>query len=224
MPNDVITLNALSKELDKILTGGRIEKVGQPEVDEIHLFIKNNRAQYNLIASANATKPRLHISKMRKENQLVAPAFCMLLRKYLVGAYIEKIQIYNSDRIIKIDLKSKNELKDINSYSLMIELMGRYSNIILLDKNNKILDAIRRINFDESTTRYILPNITYTPQPQNRISLYDNTALLDFFRTNKNLDIDTLIKNVSGISKESALEIISSNNPYEKLLELLDIE
>lgn len=223
MPNDVITLKAISQELKGLLTDGRVEKIYQPEQDEITLTIKNQRKIYTLVASANPSHPRLHVTSQKKENALVAPAFCMLLRKYLIGAFICNVEIFNSDRIIKITFNARTELKDNVNYFLIIELMGRYSNIILTSSQLKIIDAIRRIHFDQSTTRYILPNLEYVLQPQTRISLNDTVSLNNFFNSNKNLDVTTILKNVSGFSKDTAQEIIASDCPVDKANELINI-
>jgi predicted ribosome quality control (RQC) complex YloA/Tae2 family protein len=94
MPNDVVTLNAVSNELSSLLCGGRIEKVYQPETDEITFAVKSRRKISILVISANPTRPRIHITTCRKENSLNAPAFCMLLRKYLTGGYIENIEYF----------------------------------------------------------------------------------------------------------------------------------
>ena len=126
MPNDVITIHAITKELSELLVGGRIEKIYQPEQDEITLFIKNQRKIYPLVISANASNPRVHVTSQKKENSLNAPAFCMLLRKYLISGIINRVEIFNSDRIVRIDVLSRNELNDLTEYCLMVELMGRY--------------------------------------------------------------------------------------------------
>lgn len=223
MPNDVVTLSAISKELDTFLNGGKVEKIYQPETDEITLTIKSQRKIHTLVISANPSHPRIHLTSQKKENSLVAPAFCMLMRKYLIGATIQNVSVFNSDRIIKITFNAKNDLKDTHSYFLMVELMGRYSNIILTDVNMKILDAIRRIHFDQSTTRYILPNLDYVLQPQNRISLSDVNSLAEFFNKSEAITVDEILKNVSGFGKETAMEIAQSDNPLSKTMELINI-
>ncbi|MFA6866640.1 MAG: NFACT family protein [Clostridia bacterium] len=219
MPNDVITLNAVAKELNDLLLNGRIEKIYQPEKDEICLQIKSNGSTKNLVISANPAHPRIHISSQKKENSYTAPAFCMLLRKYLLGSSVRDVEIYNCDRIIKISIDARNELQDKQKYFLMIELMGRYSNIILLNDDMLIIDAIKRIHLDQSTTRYILPNIKYALQPQTKISLNNEDKLKEFFEENKNnLTIDTLMQNISGISKDTAKELLASPNILESLI------
>ena len=222
MPNDVILLNALSNELNAILKGGRIEKIYQPEIDEITLNVKNNGKLLTLVISASPTSPRVHITTQKKENSLNAPAFCMLLRKYLAGSNISDISIFNCDRIIKITFDARNELKDKEQYFLIAELMGRYSNIILTDTSYKIIDAVRRIHFDQSTTRYILPNLPYVLQPKNKVSLDDKEGLDKVFESEIS-DYNDLPKLISGIGKESAKEIFNSPSPRKEIDELFNI-
>lgn len=222
MPNDVILLNALACELNDILGGGRVEKIYQPETDEITLAVKNNGKTHTLVISASPTSPRSHITVKKKENALNAPAFCMLLRKYLTGSNIADISIFNCDRIIKFTFDARNELKDRTRYYIIAELMGRYSNIILTDADYKIIDAIRRIHFDQSTTRFILPNLPYVFQPKNKASLDDEEALDAVFAQSIE-SYEELPKLISGIGKESAKEIFESQNPRNKLDELFRI-
>lgn len=222
MPNDVITLKAVAHELNELLSGGRIEKIYQPETDEITLSVKTAKKTGTLVISANPAHPRIHITTQKKENSPTAPAFCMLVRKYFSGGIIEKIEIFNSDRIIKISVISRNDLCDKNRYFIIAELMGRYSNIILTTEKMKIIDAIRRIHFDQSTTRYILPNLDYVLQPKSRISLNETDKLKIFFENN-NISPDSLIANISGISRETAKEIASSVHPFERLNDFINI-
>ncbi len=222
MPNDVILLNALSHELNDALSGGRVEKIYQPEVDEITVAVKSKGKLNTIVISASPTSPRAHLTAVKKENALNAPAFCMLLRKYLNGAILNSVQIFNFDRIIKFTFTARNELKDYNTYFLIAELMGRYSNIILTNSDFKIIDAIRRIHFDQSTSRYILPNLPYVLQPKNKISLDENKKLDEVFLQGFN-NFNELPKLISGIGKETAEEIFTAVDPRKKLDELINI-
>jgi len=222
MPNDVILIKALADELKETLCGGRVEKIYQPETDEVTLLIKNNGKVHNLVVSASPSSPRTHITTQKKDNAASAPAFCMLLRKYLTGAILADVSVFNYDRIIKFDFLARNELKDAKKYFLIAELMGRYSNVILTDDSFIIIDAKRRIHFDQSTTRYILPSLPYVLQPKNRISLDDESALDRVFAEGITCAED-LPKLISGIGKESAKEIFYAENPREKLRELVNI-
>ncbi len=217
MPIDVITLKAVATELNGLLTGGRIEKIYQPETDEISMLIKANGSLRQLVISANPTHPRMHISTQKKENAFNAPAFCMLLRKHLSGAIIKNIDIFNNDRIIRITLDGKNELNESRRIYLIAELMGRYSNIILTNEQMVILDAIRRIHFDQSTTRYILPGLTYTLQPQTRITFDRQEDLKQYFSDHPTDTSEEILKTISGIGKETALEIAAAENRFDAL-------
>ena len=102
MPNDLVTLKALSAELNFTLAGGKIEKIYQPEKDEITLNIRSKGQKYNLVISCNAQNPRIHLTSFKKENPITAPSFCMHLRKYLTSGIIESINILGEDRIFDI--------------------------------------------------------------------------------------------------------------------------
>ncbi|NLL56166.1 MAG: fibronectin/fibrinogen-binding protein [Clostridiales bacterium] len=223
MPNDVITLNALSKELNELLENARIEKIYQPEKDEITFAMRKNGIERTLVISANSTHPRMHITTEKKENASTAPAFCMLLRKHLNGGSITSIKLLNCDRIIQIAIDARNELFDTNSYFLLAELMGRQSNIIITDSNYKILDAIKRVHLDQNTARHILPNLAYPFLSQPKIRLDDIKSLGKFFANNEHFTKEILIANIGGIGKETAKEILSSNKPFNKLIELYNI-
>ncbi len=223
MPADVITLNAVARELNKTLSGGRIDKICQPEEDEITLLIRSGGANHTLVVSANPSHPRIHLTSQKKENSLVAPTFCMLLRKYLTGGNIVSIGLLNCDRAVRIEFEARNELKDSVRFSLIAELMGRHSNIILVDEKYVIVDAIKRIHPDQSISRYILPNITYPEISQTKIRLDDTEKLKKFFAENSELSVDALMQNISGISKETAKELLSEDNRFDAILRFFNI-
>ena len=222
MPNDVITLKVLCRELNQLLTGGRVEKIYQPETDEVTLHIKSSGKLLQLVISANPTHPRIHLTTQKKENSYNAPAFCMLLRKYLGGAQIKGVDIFNNDRIARITFEGKNELKDSRTVYLLAELMGRYSNIILVSQDMTIIDAVRRIHFDQSTTRYILPGLSYVLQPQTRITFDEKEKLRVLLSGEPKLSSSEILKNISGIGKETAEEIASFTDRYNGLLNLIE--
>ena len=217
MPIDVVTLNVVCRELDELLTGGRVEKIYQPETDEVTLNVKSGGKFLHLVVSANPTHPRIHLSTQKKENAYNAPAFCMLLRKYLGGAQIKKVQILNNDRIVRMTFEGKNELKDSRVVYLIAELMGRYSNIILVSEDMTIIDAVRRIHFDQSTTRYILPGLSYVFQPQTRMTFDMHESLRAFLTETPDLTPQLLLQNISGIGKETAAEMCSYEDKFGAL-------
>ena len=207
MPTDTLSLHALAIELDNTLKGARIDKIYQPEMDEVTFLLRADNENKLLVISANPSVPRLYLSTQKKENPILAPSFCMLLRKYLTSARIQKVELFNCDRIIRFQLITKNEMMDEVTLYLYFEYMGRYSNLILTNGDDKILDVLRRISLDLSRSRHLLPGVKYTPPVQDKVNIFDRENLpriVEFC----NEDIDKLLKNVSGLSRESARELL----------------
>lgn len=209
MPNDFLTLYNLTKELDKQLRGGKIEKINQPERDEIFLTIRSLGNKYNLAVSCCAETPRINITNIKKENPYQAPAFCMHLRKLIGNGFIESISLYNNDRIIDIAIVAKNELKDTIKFNLIFEMMGRYSNVLLVDANKIILDAIKQVSYDTATKRCILPGMPYSAPEQNKILPFDTDAIKNKIKEYGGGNLAKfLTANVSGLSLISGDEIV----------------
>ena len=161
MAFDGITIACLVKELSDTLTGGRIYKIAQPEADELLLTIKNNSSQYRLVLSASASLPLVYLTEQNKPSPLTAPNFCMLLRKHLQNGRIVSISQPGLERIIHIDIEHLDELGDLRRKTLVIELMGKHSNIIFINEENMILDSIKHISGLVSSVREVLPGRTY---------------------------------------------------------------
>ncbi len=207
MPSDVITLAYLANELDRALKGARIDKIYQPEEDEITLSVYTSSGNKTLVISASPNLPRLHFTKSKKENPINAPSFCMLLRKHLISGRIESVSLYGMDRNIRFTIRSKNEMADETVLYLYVELMGRYSNVILANSENKILDVLRRVPLDMSHTRKLLPSFPYSPAEQNKISI------LDYPKAEKILEatganFDEIMRQISGFSRETLSELL----------------
>lgn len=170
MAFDGITISAIVKEMNEKITGGRIYKIAQPEKDEILLTIKNNGGQVRLIMSADASLPLLYLTDKNKTSPLTAPNFCMLLRKHLQNARIISVtQPSGLERIVKLQLEHLNELGDVCTKFLVIELMGKHSNIIFYDDNNVIIDSIKHISGMVSSVREVLPGREYfIPNTQDK--------------------------------------------------------
>lgn len=151
----------IAHELNHFLKGGFISKISQPEKDALILLIKNNGTQYRLFLSASASLPLLYITEENKKSPLTAPNFCMLLRKHLGSGRILEISSPSLERIIQIKTEHLDEMGDLSKKTLIIELMGKYSNIILTDENNKILDGIKHVTAFISSVREVLPNKDY---------------------------------------------------------------
>lgn len=169
MAFDGITIANITKELADTLLGGRIYKIAQPESDELLLTIKNNGKQYRLLLSADASLPLVYLTENNKPGPLTAPGFCMLLRKHLQNARITAISQPGLERIIHLHLEHLNELGDLCEKKLIIEIMGKHSNIIFCDNNDQIIDSIKHISGMVSSVREVLPGRPYfIPQTQDK--------------------------------------------------------
>ena len=163
---------ALTHELKSRLCAGRIDKIYQPETDEIVFAIRNKGNNYRVLLSANSNYPKIHFTKFNKENPMIPPNFCMVLRKHLLGGRIIDIIQPQFERMVKLIIESSDELNILKTKELIIEMMGRHSNIILINyEDNKIIDSIKRIPLSISRYRQVLPGIKYTmPPSQNKIN------------------------------------------------------
>ena len=183
MAFDGITLACLVGELNEKLTASRIDKISQPEKDEIVLSFRADKNNYRLLISANASLPRMYlIEDTKKENPLKAPAFLMLLRKHLLGGRIIKFEQDGFDRTVDIHISTFDELQERKTKRLTIEIMSRHSNIILVDDDtNKIIDAIKKVPLSVSSYREVLPGDEYKrPPAQNKLSPVSDISLQDF--------------------------------------------
>ena len=190
MAFDGLVVHAISDELSSKLVGGKIDKVYQPENDEIVLHIRNNKENFKLVLSASASNPRVYLSKnYKKENPINAPMFCMLLRKYIQSGNIVSVSQVGFERIIKITVESLDELKAKTTKDIIIEIMGRHSNIILTHEENKIVDSIKRIPPSVSRVRQLLPGMTYVlPPAQDKLNPLDKISMDTFKETISEFD------------------------------------
>ncbi len=169
MAFDGITIANITKELQETLTGGRIYKIAQPEADELLLTIKNNSSQYRLLLSADASLPVVYLTGSNKPGPMTAPGFCMLLRKHLQNARITAISQPGLERVIHLHLEHLNELGDLCQKKLIVEIMGKHSNIIFCDDQDMIIDSIKHISGIVSSVREVLPGRSYfLPQTQEK--------------------------------------------------------
>ncbi|SDK42524.1 Rqc2 family fibronectin-binding protein [Natronincola ferrireducens] len=198
MALDGLVVSALVYDLNKLLTFNRIEKIYQPEVDEIIIHLRGQGKNLKLLLSANSNYPRIHFTNTNKENPATPPNFCMLLRKYLQGGKIVAIQQPDFERVVKLTIETLDELNMVKSRELIIEMMGRHSNIILIDcEDNKILDSIKRVSLDVSRYRQVLPGLQYAmPPSQNKY----NPLTVNSFQ-----DFQTLLNHFSSLSVEKAI-------------------
>ncbi|WP_273323064.1 Rqc2 family fibronectin-binding protein [Vallitalea guaymasensis] len=226
MALDGIVISNIVYELNQLITGGRIDKIYQPENDELIISIRNNKNSYKLLLSALANMPRIHLTEVPKKNPLNPPNFCMLLRKHIIGGKILKVIQPNFERIVVIHLEHLNELGDLCVKKLIIEIMGRHSNIIFCEENDRILDSIKHVSLNVSSVREVLPNRIYTyPPAKNKINPLDNITSDDFIAilNDKNTIIHkALYFTFNGISPVISEEIcyragINSSTPTSEL-------
>lgn len=220
MPFDGMAAKSISDSLQLLLSDGRVEKALQPEKDEIIFIIRARGANHRLLLSASPNCARIQITKQQKENPDTPPVFCMLLRKHLVGGKIRSFQNIDYDRIIEIEFLTTNDFGESCRKYIVIEIMGRHSNIILLNEQRTIIDSIKHIDFEISSVREVMPGRPYLlPPQQNKVSPRDlllsqeaRTALfhppISETEEIKELRIDKYIVNaIQGFSPIAAREL-----------------
>lgn len=164
---DGLTLAASVAEIRSVI-GGKIEKIQQPEKYELLFSIRTSDGTKKILISASADNCRVHLTEEKRTSPMEAPNFLMLLRKHLQNARIISVEQPNLDRIVIFGFSTVNELYDETCFKLVCEIMGRHSNIILLDESDVILDSIKRVSADISTLRIVLPKVGYMPPPTQR--------------------------------------------------------
>lgn len=169
MPLDAICIHGLVQELDKKTAGGRIDKIYQPDKEEIILSVRSLQGNFKLMLTAAASAPRMHLINIERENPAAPPMFCMLLRKHLQGSKICSITQPDLERMAVIEFDTRDEMGVSSKKYLICEMMGKYSNIILCDQDKRILDSVKRVDGDISGKRQVLPGLFYRmPPPQEK--------------------------------------------------------
>ncbi len=214
MSFDGFFLHHMVEELRTELLNGRIQKINQPFDQELVLQIRSNRKSHRLLLSAHPVFGRIQLTEATFENPAQPSTFIMVLRKYLQGAVIESIEQIENDRIVEITVSNKNEIGDHIQATLIIEIMGKHSNILLVDKSsNKILEVIKHIGFSQNSYRTLLPGATYIAPPStdalNPFTIKDE-KLFEILQTQE-LTTKNLQKLFQGLGRDTA-------NELEKLL------
>ncbi|HGK7065027.1 TPA: NFACT family protein [Streptococcus agalactiae] len=210
MSFDGFFLHHLTNELQEQIEKGRIQKVNQPFDHELVLTIRNNRRNYKLLLSAHPVFGRIQTTEVNFQNPQNPNTFTMIMRKYLQGAVIETIQQIENDRILEIIVSNKNEIGDHIKATLVVEIMGKHSNIILIDKNeHKIIESIKHVGFSQNSYRTILPGSTYIAPPKTKaINPFDisDQTLFELLQTN-DLSPKNLQQLFQGLGRDTALEL-----------------
>ena len=210
MAFDGITVACITKELQDSLTGGRIYKISQPENDALLITVRCGREQYRLFLSANASLPLIYLTPDSMPAPMTAPNFCMLLRKHIQNGRIVAISQPGLERIIRIDIEHLNEMGDLCQKSLIIEIMGKHSNIIFCDADDQIIDSIKHVSGMVSSVREVLPGRHYfIPQTQEKENPLTTESPLFYKRIpGKAVPIfKALYMNFTGLSPMIAQEI-----------------
>jgi len=219
---DGLFTHAMIHELNQTLQNGRVTKISQPYPNEVILTIRANRTNYPVLLSANPRYARFQITQIPYTNPAVPTNFTMMLRKYLEGAKLLKIKQLDNDRVVYFEFLTRNELGDKLPLLLSAEIMGRYSNVILINQStNKIIDTIKHVGMDQNRYRTLLPGATYRQPPtQNKENPFeqDSNTFEELIQKYPNREVlaDNLLKQYQGISRDNALALAdklhSSNN------------
>ena len=177
MALDGIFLRHVRQEIEQTALQAKVDKIYQPNQEELVISLRTRYETYKLLLSARANSARVHFTEESIENPKQPPMFCMLLRKRLTGGKLVRVRQNDLERVLFLDFDAYNELGDLTRLTLAVEIMGRYSNVIFLDKEEKILDSLKRVDEEMTSERLVLPGLTYRmPPPQNKLSLLTNDA------------------------------------------------
>lgn len=210
MAFDGIVTQAITHELKNDLIGGKIDKIHQPDKNTILLGIYSNSIHYALNICIDAHNCRINLTTNSKENPLVAPNFCMLLRKHLISGKISTIEMYGLERLVKINIETINEFNEIEIKSLIIELMGKHSNIILINDKNIIIDSLRHIWATDTIYRDILHSRTYSFPTSEKLDYTKISDIYSIFQDNLNLSVEEFSKLFANTFNGFSLSFIKS--------------
>lgn len=212
MSFDAIVTRALTDEFNNNYIGARVDKIYQTEKDEIMINMRSKDGSFKVLVSASSNNPRFYVSKISKENPSEAPLFSMILRKNLSGSKLVKVEQFGFDRAAQFVFSGYNEFHEEALYYLVVEIMGKYSNIVLCNENHKVIDAIKRVSTVMSSKREIEPGLIYERPPVfDRVSpiSVDEEDLKNMMTNNADLELrDFLMRSFLGLSTEIANKIL----------------
>lgn len=212
MSFDAIVTRALTDEFNNNYIGARVDKIYQTEKDEIMINMRSKDGSFKVLVSASSNNPRFYVSKISKENPSEAPLFSMILRKNLSGSKLVKVEQFGFDRAAQFVFSGYNEFHEEALYYLVVEIMGKYSNIVLCNENHKVIDAIKRVSTVMSSKREIEPGLIYERPPVfDRVSpiSVNEEDLKNMMTNNADLELrDFLMRSFLGLSTEIANKIL----------------
>ena len=229
VPYDSLTLRAVVEELHQLLAGGQVQEIRQPSPSEVQISVRSQGKTYWLLASVEARYARLHILSQRSPNAPTPPNFCMVLRRYLENDTIQYIQQVGFDRVVEIEVLTRDKEGEPTTVTLVGEFMGKHSNLILVRENGKIIDAMKRISHRINRYREILPGVEYLPPPKqmnpfNPLRPQDRDAFLSEFSALETAApeqiAESLQKRFMGLSpflaQEIALRVVQGEESREE--------
>lgn len=212
MSFDAIVTRALTDEFNNNYIGARVDKIYQTEKDEIMINMRSKDGSFKVLVSASSNNPRFYVSKISKENPSEAPLFSMILRRNLSGSKLVKVEQFGFDRAAQFVFSGYNEFHEEALYYLVVEIMGKYSNIVLCNENHKVIDAIKRVSTVMSSKREIEPGLIYERPPVfDRVSPINANEedLKNMMTNNADLELrDFLMRSFLGLSTEIANKIL----------------
>lgn len=225
MSFDGVFTHAMVNELTELLANGRVSKIHQPYQNEIILVMRANGKNQKVLLSAHPSYARIQVTEIPYENPSTPPQFCMMMRKHLEGAILESIEQVENDRIIKFLFKSRDEIGDVQNVMLVVELMGRHSNVFLIEQDTmRILESIKHIPSSQNSYRLIMPGATYkTPPHQDKLNPFTASSeqVLDIIQAEDDLPlVKKLQTGFQGLGSDTANELIQrselDNTPLTK--------
>ncbi len=225
MALDGLTLHFIKEEISAAAVGCRVEKVHQPSREELVLVLRGRNGAHKLLISARANSPKIHFTAFPPENPAKPPMLCMLLRKHLTSALLTNVRQEGLERVLFLDFDATNEIGEPVKFTLCTEIMAQYSNIILINEQGNILDAVKRVDSETSSLRQILPGMLYKlPPKQNKPDLFDTTGLelaQNAAETENKAASAAILSNVQGLSPIVCREIVSRSIGEDKRTEFL---
>lgn len=211
MAMDGIAVRCIAFELNQILQNARVDKIYQPELDEIVIGFRTDRDNVRLVLSASANHARVHLTEQKKENPMQAPFFCMLLRKHLIPSKLTAVYQPELERILILEFACTTELGDPSKKYLIAELMGRHSNLIFTDEQKRIIDSVKHVDVSVSSVRQVLPGLDYqAPPSQNKTNplLADKAEVIRCIREQPEQKLEKrLLQHYAGLSPLACREI-----------------
>ncbi|MBR2876159.1 MAG: NFACT family protein, partial [Clostridia bacterium] len=228
MALDGIFINFLVNEISENLIGSKVDKIHQPTKNELVLIMRSKQGMFKLFLTADANAPRFHIIEKAPENPQTPPMLCMLLRKKLVGATLTEIEQFGLDRVVLFKFNATNEIGDKIKLTLAVEIMAQHSNIILINEENKIVDAIKRVDAEKSSYRLVLPGAIYKlPPEQNKLDIRNEkeNVIFDCILNLPNVRLSSaVLKTLQGVSPLLSREIAVRVTDDDKFVNELSSE